>query len=193
MAKNSSELISRVANMVAYSVPNGQIAAVCGVEDADLQLILNTKEFQDELAAIEFANVDRQKTLNDGWDTLENIALSKVVTAMDTMLDPDFALKVAAVANKASRRGGRFNRPIEGDLGSRAVINLNPTFIQRLQQTVSLNGNSDSVTKPVDAQKQKDHDFLAPNKVEKLLKLPAKQVEAPAAMDMLLNELPSFV
>ena len=184
MGAENNEVLQKVANMVAYSVPNGQIAMVCGISEDELNKLLDTPQFQTELASVEFDGVEKQKTLNDGWDAIENSALAHLVTAMQTMKDVDFSLKVAAVANKAVRRGGRFNKPIDGNLGSRAVVTLNQTFVNRLQQNVQI--GSDAAKGK--SQKKKDHDFLPPSGVEKLLQLNNHQEE----VERIVDAIPAF-
>lgn len=183
---SKSELFEKIANMMAYSVPDEQIAIVCRMTGDQLQKVKSLPAFEQVLASVEFENIDRQKTLNDGWDTLEETALGKLLTAMDVMQDPEFNLKVAAVANKAQRRGGRLNRPIEGNLGSRAVINLNQTFVTRLQNPESTVAGKTIAT--VDSGNKKDHNFMAPSAVENLLRLRKDDDE----VGSLIRDLPAF-
>jgi hypothetical protein len=181
----NSDLLEKIANMLMYSVPHTQIAMVCGISEEQLEQILALPEFESQVATLEFANIESQKDLNEGWDSIETQALANLVTAMGTINDPEFSLKVAAVANKAQRRGGRHARPIEGDLGSRAVINLNQTFIERLQMNNQMVNTSETVA---DGDRRKDHNFLPPNAVERLLKIAKPESE----VDALTAELPAL-
>lgn len=181
-----SELLTKIANMLVYQVPHAQIAMVCGITVEQLEKAMTTTQFETALATVEFENIEAQKDLNEGWDALESTAVANLLTAMQTVNDPDFSLKVAAVANKAQRRGGRNNRPIDGELGSRAVINLNQTFIERLQMSKEEKSTAIEVA---DNAKQKDHNFMPPNAVEKLLQVGKKAI---SEVEEVVQELPAF-
>lgn len=157
------EQFEKIAALVAYDVPQRQIANATGLSDARISEIIATEEFKAILQEKALENFEKHQTLNDGWDIAENLALNNVLAALEHAPDPDYSLKVAAMANKANRRG-RFNQSaIPGQAGVRAVINLNAAFVNKLQQNFSISQLDHTQIK------QKDADFLSPESVETML------------------------
>ena len=70
-------------------------------------------------------------------------------------------IKIAAMANRANRRGQTANTPLNGMDGVRAVIHLNQTFIERLQQVSIVHSSKD------DEIPQKDVNVMTPGDVER--------------------------
>lgn len=185
--------LEKMARMVLFDVPEEQIAKAVGVpEIADA---LESKEFKDILSGISTEYFEQNQQLNDGWNSIEALALGTIVDTLVWSKDPDFALRAAAVANKAHRRGDVSQQPINGQAGARAVINLTANFIQKLQQfnvgtgKPAVNGDgSDAVVvngKPA----HKDTDYMVPEKVEKLFVVNKPKVRKP---EDLLNFFPDI-
>lgn len=87
-------------------------------QGASRQIILDCLDISEDLyvklvgredvkSAIIKNEVDRaatSKTFDDNWDCLENLAMREVMNELRSSPDPEFALRAAAVANKAIRR-----------------------------------------------------------------------------------------
>lgn len=128
-----SEVLSRVAKLRSMEVPTHQIAAAVGLDEAALESLMASEKFKETFSALQLAKYDAHETLNDGWDFVEETAMVHVLTYLKTTNDPEYALKAAAMANKAQRRGGHANVPINGGVHSAAVIQLNAVFVEKLQ------------------------------------------------------------
>jgi len=126
-------LLQRVAKFVAMDVPMHQIAHAVNLPAEKLEQLTQLPAFKAVLEAHVTEQLEAHETLNRGWDTVEDLAVSHILEHLQATPDPDFALRVAAVANKAVRRGAAGNRPLEAQTQS-VVINLSTHFVQKLQQ-----------------------------------------------------------
>ena len=73
------------------------------------------------------------------------------------------ALKAAAFANKAVRRGKHINAPIGHQPNEQAIINVNIDFAKSLDDSFVID------QRPTAALKKKDDNFLPPKKVAQML------------------------
>ena len=146
------QMLDRVAKLVAMDVSQKQIAQACGLTEGRISQIVDTEKFKTLLAEIKSEDLEQTDTLNRGWDSIEEHAMGHVLEAMAANPDPEFALRVASQANKAQRRGGLGNVPIDGRANATAVINLNMAFVTKLQETVEIGQRAiDINAKRVDA------------------------------------------
>lgn len=172
------DLFERIAKMEAMGVANGDIAKATGLSDGRISQVQAEPEYQELLVAASAENLERNMLINQGWDSVEEQALATVVTHLTSAPDPDYALKAAALANKAQRKNAG-NKSLNPGSGNYAVINLNATFVEKVNgmfsigkdgnegENVSISGeNSENSQRQLP---QKDSNFLPPNAVEKLL------------------------
>lgn len=177
-------LKKRVAQMAAYDISETEIAAATGLSIGRVSQLLATPELDSMKVAFAAEQFDKVQTLNDGWDTVEQLALRSTILAMNNNPDPDFALRVATVANRARRRGTFHNRPIDGGQnGIRTVVTLNRVTVDRLEQNFgavkesneSGNGNGNGKGNGANGngvnpkRTRNDTDYLPPQNVERLL------------------------
>ena len=155
--------IARVAAMKNAGMPDDQIATACSISLEVLEKVYAKEEYKAEIARITEESFDKYNTLNEGWDVVENLAMNRVIEVLDKMPDPEFALRAAAVANKAQRRGRHNNSPIAAIPNSQVTIQLTANFADRMQQDFTIQER-----KP-EAIEQKENNFLAPKKVQALL------------------------
>lgn len=172
------EAVDRIAKMDFAGVPERQIAAACNISITKLSELQETGKYKDVLADIAAESFDKQDILNGGWDMVENLAMNKVVAHLEHAPDPDYALKAAAFANKAIRRGQHSNTPIAVQPGQQAIINVSLSFADKLQQAFTIN------SQPVKELKKKDNNFLPPKAVNALLTKKDKQVQAEISADI---------
>jgi len=128
------QLLDRVAKLVAMGTAQKQIAQACGLTESRISQLVDTDEFRARLAELQSEDLEQADLMNRGWDSVEELALGNVLEAMQANPDPQFALQVANSANRAQRRGGIGNAPINGKSGATAVIQLNLQFTERLQE-----------------------------------------------------------
>ena len=167
IAKMETKHVEKIAKMVMANVPQNQIASACGVSEGRISQLMETNEYkciEQELAVLKF---EESQMINQGWDSVEALGVKSTIVALRNNPDPEFALKAAVVANKAIRRGTFNNNPIPQSAGVRAVIHLNPVFVDKLQQNFEVSEQKmNSLT-----EKPKDSDFLPAADVHNLLGL----------------------
>lgn len=178
----TEERLRKIVQLKVANVPDWQICQAYGFDGEMLQQLAETEEYKEEFRKHFEGQITDTQITNEGWDGLEKDALVQLRRNLVAMNDPDFALKVAAVANKAQRRPiMRNNTPIEGGHGGTAIIYVQGNFVNRMQ---NMQINERDHNKYQDAQKQ--NDFIDPSKVENMLGL-NRQKENPEqdVMDIL--------
>lgn len=162
------DAIERLASMIAAGIPQTQIAEALGLSEGRISQLKDTDEFRTALAEKQAAKFEEQQELNDGWDSVERRALKVVVDNLKWNNNPDFALKAAMVANRATRRGG--NQTLPTNMGSHAVINLSVNFLQKLQGLRMPAMESDEVSETGEVNSpSKTSDLMSPDGIATLL------------------------
>lgn len=108
------------------------IAKALGVEE---ELVLEAQEDESYKAVLRLLRAEHAKinaSLDLSYDTLESLALGKLIRKVEATSDPDLLLKVASMANKATRRAPNSNVLDPGKAGTRVPLTLTRTFTQRL-------------------------------------------------------------
>ena len=167
------EVLERIAQLVLYDVPHRQIAQTVGLSEGRLsQLVNDDEQFQQILSEKSIAHHEEMQTVNDGWDALEAQAIERMLQYINMTSDPEFMIKVAAVANKAQRRGRYSNDTIkpQGN-GSHVVINLNGAFVGKMQENFKI------ITDRKPKLLQKEADAIAPEKIKEMLASDKMKVE----------------
>ena len=162
--------LEKIANMVLVNVPQNQIAAACNVSESRISQIINLPEYKLIEQKVAVDKFEESEMLNMGWDSVEALGVKHTILALNNNPEPEFALKAALVANKAVRRGTFQNQPIPQSAGIRAVIHLNPVFVDKLQQNFDI---SEERFKHL-TDNPKDSDFMPAADVHSLL---GKKVE----------------
>lgn len=159
-------LFEKIANLIILQVPEDQICASCGLKEEELDEIREDGYFRDLLSRKATEDIENAKDLDDAWETTEKLALGIVLKKLQITGDADFALKCGVMANKSLKRHrSPSNKPINGQLGTRAVIFLNPRFTQNVASEKTQINN---VVARADIPK-KQSDFMGVKHVQKLL------------------------
>lgn len=177
--------LEKIARMSLFEVPENQIAKATGV--SDIAATMDTQEFKDVLAELSTEYFERNQQLNEGWNSVEALAITTVIENLTWSKDPDFALRAATMANRANRRGDVVQQPINGQAGARAVFHLTANFIEKLQLFgAQQDKTSMKVVEEIKAAEEpahKDTDYMVPERVEKLFV--ADQPKVKKAEDLL--------
>lgn len=121
-----------IAKHQVLGLSNEQIAETLGAEESDIteceqdELFKQCKQFIGGIAASEKA----QQTT--GWDAIENIAIQGIMKRLHLERDPEFLLKVAAVANRATRRASQPNTLDPAVRGEKRTITLTSRLISKI-------------------------------------------------------------
>lgn len=178
----------KIAGMLAVGVPDVQIADVVGISVGRITQLKSDEQFQQILEKKLIERAKEVNELNEGWDAVEKRALEIVQTSLKSNRNPDFALRAAMVANRATRRGGNGNVPLPTQMGERVLIQLKGTFVNRLQMLSASPEQVDNLQALLqDQQKQKRVNLLPPGQVKKLL---LDEVENP--QEVVVEDLGEF-
>jgi len=184
--KNQPQL-EKLARMRSAGMQAVEIAVATNLSESRLSQIFKSDDFLKIEEVVANEQFEQQELVNSGWDGIEALGINKVLEHLDADPDPEFALKAAALANKAQRRGNHRNNPIATAAGGlKAVVILNNTFVQQLQGNAVL-GNKNENKSLVN--QKKSVNFLAPKCVQDLLHIP----HADERVEQVSEELPEFV
>lgn len=170
MQSGDLQALEKIARMTLYGIKDADIGIVFQVTDSRISQIKAMDAYKEMEAKIAAQLYTQNEEINRGWDGVENKAVASVLAHLNVNPEPDFALRAAAVANRAIRRGGNShhtNMPINPQsAGARAIVHLNPVFVQKVQNNFQIT-KSDNKAEI----QQKDSNFLPAKQVQDLLSL----------------------
>ena len=131
------QIYVRMAAFKARGTTDDQIAVIFGVTKEEFNLIQETTIFVSALQQYSARYAEQSLDVDDKWDSVEQKGLKMVDDYLGSTFDPDFALRVAQVSNKAQRKftdGKGKQRPDAIDVdGSRVVIKISNYYGSKLQ------------------------------------------------------------
>jgi len=129
-------MLNKLAKLAYDGASTKSIAQCFNVEESQILEVIDTKEYKQQLAEISEENAEKAQLFDQGWDGVEEFAISNVLANLKNNPDPEFALKAASLANKAIRRNGKMkqNTPIQVNQNLQAVINIQPAFAKTLEE-----------------------------------------------------------
>lgn len=168
MEATARDVLERIAQLHLLEVPNRQIAAAVRLSEGRISQLQATDEYKAILSERSVEYYQKQAVVNDGWDALEAHAINGLMKHMEMTSDPNLMLRVAAVANKATRRGQFQNNPINtaGAAGARVIIQLQNNFVDKL---MSPNFQLDVSGKRALQIQQKQSDSMPVSRLQDLL------------------------
>lgn len=175
---------ARAGSLAAHGLLEQQIADILMLSLEQVLACKNSEEYKNKYAATADEIIQRQIDLADGWDTVEEKALSHMLDTLDTLefnRDPNYALAAARAANQANRRTPKSqNRVIDSGASGRTnnviVLQLNKTYINASQQSDS-SAIIDITNKVAPASRQ-IADLPTPKSIDNLLAPVKDQVQA---------------
>lgn len=205
---------SKLVQLINSGMPTAMMADFLNLEPNQLAELLEVPELKQLIAQQEAAERLNSADASSKWDEVEVLALKNVLGELNSRPDPVFALKAAAVANKAirSHKGKQqaMQQLVEGaktitlQLNQQvvnALVNAGPTaqLAPAVQNNISAPSTSGTSSKVLDVFTAKDMERLARggSEIEAFFE-PMQQAEAtsPAGIEMLkqvddLIDLPS--
>lgn len=205
---------SKLVQLINSGMPTAMMADFLNLEPNQLAELLEVPELKQLIAQQEAAERLNSADASSKWDEVEVLALKNVLGELNSRPDPVFALKAAAVANKAirSHKGKQqaMQQLVEGaktitlQLNQQvvnALVNAGPPaqLAPAVQNNISAPSTSGTSSKVLDVFTAKDMERLARggSEIEAYFE-PVQQAEAtsPAGIEMLkqvddLIDLPS--
>lgn len=146
MAEDYEKLVKQFAELRTNGAPKQVIMDALGLTEDDFSKLASREEVKEKVTEAEVQRAKNSATFDSNWDMVENLALKSVARELQINPDPDYALRAAAVANKAVRRRREEAKlAAQNALGYQqqvntnniAILNLSKTFIQQLQAETS--------------------------------------------------------
>lgn len=203
---------SKLVQLINSGMPTAMMADFLNLEPNQLAELLEVPELKQLIAQQEAAERLNSADASSKWDEVEVLALKNVLGELNSRPDPVFALKAAAVANKAirSHKGKQqaMQQLVEGaktitlQLNQQvvnALVNAEPISVPATSLTAPVQSTSGAASKVLDVFTAKDMERLARggSEIEAYFE-PVHQAEAtsPAGIEMLkqvddLIDLPS--
>lgn len=151
-----SEIYVVIAKHEVLDMDAKTIADLLGVTQEEIEKLQTEPLYQKVLMLLRAAQSRNRVDSELGWDELESIAVSKLLERVPLERDGDFLLKVATLANRATRRmkpQGHLDPLTAGvrvplTLTARSVRRLHGNGTQELveERSVSLNGGHTNPT-----------------------------------------------
>lgn len=139
-AEKRAILFRKIAEMTFSGLTQRSIGEALEVSEGTISRVLSSEEYKSYIDEHidELDDPMRARRMaaraNMSIDAVEAMAWEQVLEAMSWKNDPEFALKVAQVANKSERRGRNIQPPTDGD-GNAVTVTLTLTsgFVNKLQ------------------------------------------------------------
>lgn len=127
------ELLVSIAKYEIQGVSIADIADIFASTEDEIREAIAAPDYEDvkRLIAMEIAKIHADTDVS--WDSLEHKSLQRLAKTVDMSSDPEFHLKVAALANKAVRRNRRTNEALNPALaGNRVQLTLTQRIVTKL-------------------------------------------------------------
>lgn len=160
------ERVERAVQMRVVGVADDVIAEAVGLTVEEFAQLVTNENF---IALYEKTKDEKLKqafATDDGWDSVEELAINSLKDILKYNKDPDLVLRAATMANKAQRRTSAGNRPIQNGhqpAGNNVVVlQLNKNFV------VNMNARNEKAAQEI-VGSAKRVDQLQPKDLDKML------------------------
>lgn len=176
LGRQVDEILLTVAKSSVFGLDPETIANTLGVEKSEIEDLMQTPDYKDVRLLVGAEAAKDRVERDSGWDGIENTALSKLSRRVQMENDTETLLKIAAVANRATRR----TAPEKGhtldpsQAGARVPLTLTKRYTEKLaadgrtiersetQQISVLNGSAINPTFKEVSQMLQQHKEIAP-------------------------------
>lgn len=138
LEREVDELHLTLAKHELQGLDVGSMAEIFAASEEEIRSEIESAEYQEvkKVVALELAKFSADTDLS--WDGLELQALERLHRTVALSSDPEFHLKVAAIANKAVRRHrGGVEALNPAQAGVRVSLSLTERFVEKLQSSNS--------------------------------------------------------
>lgn len=162
----------KAGTLAAYGLTDRAISDALLLSQEQTAYARQSEPFKISFSKQSSERAQRLIDLEEGWDALEERALSTVLETLKFNRDPRFALQAAFTANKANRRTpGANGRVIDAaKAGNVIILTMNEGYVQKVQ-TEPGRGVIDVAARDITPKiiPKKSHDILTPQQVTDLL------------------------
>lgn len=184
--KDAERIYRQIASLAAVPITQGEIAKLLDATEESILKIMELEDYKEIERQIKLEQVEQNSTFNNEWDALEKRSLQIIKDNLQYNRDGEFALRVAAITNRAKRRSVNNDaNTIPAQAGMRAVISLPMQFITNIQNNGGI-VNTQARQASAEATLKQKVNCLLPAGVEKLFsnKEPVKELDMLADVDI---------
>lgn len=134
LGREVDELNLTVAKAIVMGMDVETLAATMGVPEPELRELIESQDYKDVRLLVGAEEVKSRLDRDGGWDGLEHTALGKLNKRVVHENDTDTLLRIAAVANKASRKVAPPKESVldPSQAGVRIPLTLTRRFTEKL-------------------------------------------------------------
>lgn len=104
MMAEQQQLAEQFKQLREQGAPKQVVMDALGITEDDYAKFSSREDVKQAVVNSEIARATANQTFDSNWDAVENLALQQVARELKVSPDPEYALRAAAVANKAVRR-----------------------------------------------------------------------------------------
>lgn len=166
LEEEQKELVEQFKTLRERGAPKQVVMATLGLTEDAYSKLSAREEVKSAVLKSEMARAEANQIFDSNWDLVEHRALTAVAQELAVNPDPDFALRAAAVANKAVRRRNEEAKLMnqaqlayqQGGVTNIAILELPKVFMNQLKaetieqakQQIELQRNAVSIQKFTD-------------------------------------------
>ena len=166
LEEEQKELVEQFKTLRERGAPKQVVMATLGLTEDAYSKLSAREEVKSAVLKSEMARAEANQIFDSNWDLVEHRALTAVAQELAVNPDPDFALRAAAVANKAVRRRNEEAKLLnqtqlayqQGGVTNIAILELPKVFMNQLKaetieqakQQIELQRNAVSIQKFTD-------------------------------------------
>ena len=166
LEEEQRELVEQFKTLRERGAPKQVVMATLGLTEDAYSKLSAREEVKSAVLKAEMARAEINQTFDSNWDLVEHRDLTAVAQELALNPDPDFALRAAAVANKAVRRRNEEAKLMnqtqlayqQGGVTNIAILELPKVFMSQLKaetieqarQQIELQRNAVSIQKFTD-------------------------------------------
>lgn len=146
LGRQVEEIHLTVAKSSVLGLDPDTIANTLGVAKADIDELMETSEYRDVRLLVGAEQAKERIERDYGWDGLESTALKKLGRRAELENDTDTLLRIAAVANRATRRTAPPKESLldPSQAGARVPLTLTRRFTEKLNSSGQVIERSES-------------------------------------------------
>lgn len=128
-----NEISLTIAQHLVLGYTASDLADILGLEEAEITELTSEEEFKKLRTHLAFLKAQSSIGVETDWDDIESIALRNVKTSIEFNGDADLNIKIASLANKATRKTKRNNGAMVGQGGAIVQLTLTQRFVTATQ------------------------------------------------------------
>lgn len=138
LGREVEEIHLTIAKANAMGLPPEVIANSVGIPPEEVAELMESQDYKDVRLLVGSQMLTDRVERDGGWDGIENTAVRKLARKAELENDTDTLLRIAAVANRATRRAAppKESGPLDpSQAGARVPLTLTRRYTEKLNQT----------------------------------------------------------